>query len=268
MAQQPSEEAGFADDGITRTYRRLRFLASAALIFLPLLTAAAGSLGGHPFQYSLSDYYFAARDGGLPRTLFVVFLAFLGGVLLSCRGLDDRDNRIHNTAGLFSLGVAFFPMACDVQAHPYCVPGLLPKLHLPSAVLLYASAMLSVWYTGGPKLAEAYERLASSNHWRARLQSIRRWSMSLMTFGILAFVVHRLAPRFLDGFSFIFWIEYLGFLGFGVYWLRLLRFVDDLNKQGRREFPQPTVAPAPPGVADAARPFKPGPAEPPWRDVP
>lgn len=268
MEQNHKDTAGFADEGIARTYRRLRILASAALIGLPLLTAVAGLLQGFPLQYSLSDYYFLAEDGGLPRTTFIVFLAFLGGVLLAYRGLDGTDDRIHNVAGLFALGVAFFPMQCDRSVHPHCVPGLLPLLHLPSAGLLYASAMVSVWYAGGPKLLAALRLLAHAGTWVGRLRSIQRLSYLLMTVGILAFFVHALAPGFLDGFSWTFWIEYSGFLGFGIYWVLFMLLIDAANQEGRRQFPGPHAGPAPKALEEGAQPGAPAPAAKGWVDIP
>ena len=266
MDHAGTDAAGFADDGIKRTYRRLRGLASAALIGLPLLTAAAGSLQHFPLQDSLSDYYFVAKDGGLTRTLFVVFLAFLGGVLLAYRGLDRKDNLIHNVAGLFALGVAFFPMGCDTRVHPACVPGLLPILHLPSAGLLYASAMVSVWYAGGPKLMAALRRLKASAAWERQLRSIQHRSHGFMTLGILAFFVHALFPRLLDGFSWTFWIEYAGFLGFGLYWFQFMRLIDRANEEGRAEYPGPAPAPV---LQTAAKEGVPAAAPvAPWHDIP
>lgn len=138
---------GFADQSIGKTYRRLRYMAGAALIGMPLLTALSGFFFVHKLEPSLSDYYFTVKDGGSPRTLFLIFLAFLGGVLYSYRGLDDKDNLIHNIAGIFAFGVALFPMPCILSEHPYCESGLLPVLHLPSAGLLYLSAVASVIYT-------------------------------------------------------------------------------------------------------------------------
>lgn len=227
--------SGFADHSITKTYRRLRFLVSVALITLPLLTAVSAFLvGKHELQPSLSDYYFVVRDGGLPRTIFLIFLAFLGCVLFAYRGLDGKDNLIHNAAGVFSFGVALFPMHCDVTEHQYCVPGLLPLLHLPSAGLLYLSAVISVRYGGGPKLREALSMLPESEKWFLRLSNIKNWSTALMTIGIVSFFVHALFPKLMSGFSWIFWIEYTGFFGFGLYWLRLMLLVNDANKAGQQ----------------------------------
>ena len=125
-------------------------------------------------------------------------------------------------------------MHCDLTEHQYCVPGLLPLLHLPSAGLLYLSAVISVMYGGGPKLREALSRLPDSKAWFSRLSRIKYLSTALMTIGIISFFMHKLAPSFLAGFSWIFWIEYTGFFGFGLYWLRLMLLVNDANKSGQQ----------------------------------
>ena len=234
--------SGFADQSITKTYRRLRFMVSVALITLPLLTAfSAFLIGSHELQPSLSDYYFVVRDGGLPRTIFLIFLAFIGCVLIAYRGLDEMDDRIHNFAGVFSLLVALFPMPCDVTEHQYCVPGLLPLLHLPSAGLLYLAATISVWYGGGPKLRETLSKLPEPNEWFLRLSKIKYWSATLMTIGIVSFFVHALNPKFMSGFSWLFWIEYIGFFGFGLYWWRLMLLVNDANESGQQMKSQTTT---------------------------
>lgn len=233
MAITPS----FADQSVEKTFKRLRYLLAVALVLLPLVTALAGTLYGHPLQDSLSDYYFVVKDGGLPRTVFVIFLAFLGGVLVSYRGLDERDDAIHNIAGLFAFGVALFPMKCVLCEHPTCEPGLLPFLHGPSAGLLYLAATVSVGYGGGPKLIAALRRLPDPQHWIERLRKIQILSASLMAIGVLTFFLHFLLKKYIPSFSWIFWIEYLGFFGFGIYWYRLMLLINDANQKGSQQFP-------------------------------
>ena len=224
---------GFADLSVAKTYKRIRYLVALALVVLPLLTALTGTFYGHRLQDSLSDYYFVVKDGGLPRTVFVIFLAFLGGVLVSYRGLDDRDNVIHNIAGLFAFGVALFPMRCIVSEHPTCEAGLLPILHGPSAGLLYLAATVSVAYGGGPKLKAAFLRLPKPEEWIRRLRKIQILSATLMAVGVLTFFLHFLLKIYPE-FGWIFWIEYLGFFGFGIYWYRLMILINDANMAGSR----------------------------------
>ena len=228
-------ETGFADHSIGTTYRRLRYLISSALCGLPLLTAAAGYwVGGHSLQPSLSDYYFVVADGGTPRTLFIFFLAFLGASLIAYKGLDGKDDLIHNLAGLFALGVAIFPMKCVEGQHVSCVPGWMPYLHLPSAGLLYLSALASVIYSGGPKLGNALNQLPETKKWLSKLNRIKFLSAGLMTIGIFIFFAHSFHPKFKPDISWIFWIEYLGFFGFGLYWFRFMLFINAANEEGRK----------------------------------
>ena len=231
------KSSGFADQSIGKTYRRLRYMAGAALIGMPLLTAFSGFVLDCGLEPSLSDYYFTVKDGGVPRTLFLIFLAFLGGVLYSYRGLDERDNLIHNAAGIFAFGVALFPMQCILSEHPDCVPGLLPVLHLPSAGLLYLSAVASVIYSGGPNLKDALSRLSEPETWLRRLRRIKTLSLILMTIGIITFLFHNQLKAYFPEISWIFWIEYLGFAGFGIYWVRLMWLINDANSEGRQQFP-------------------------------
>ena len=224
---------GFSDQSVAETYKRLRLMASASLIGLPLLIVLAAWLaGGHQLQPSLSDYYFAIRDGGTPRTLFVTFLAVLGCILLVYRGLDKWDDLIHNTAGFCALGVAFFPMTCQIESHPYCVPGILPKLHLPSAGLLFLSALVSVVFGGGQVLQKRLNELPSPDRLISRLRRIKLRSGALMFAGIGAFFLHKIFPSFMPGAGWIFWIEYLGYFGFGLYWASLYMLIQDANKKG------------------------------------
>ncbi|HGN0599480.1 TPA: hypothetical protein ACKRJ1_002530 [Pseudomonas aeruginosa] len=235
----------FSDRGVSQTYRRLRLLVCLALIGMPLAIAGVSAIFGVPLQYSLSDYYFVVVDGGLPRALFIIFLAFLGGTLFAYRGLNDTDNLIHNLAGIFAIGVAIFPMGCDPEEHKHCFPGMLHELHLPSAGLLYLAALASVWYAGGPPLKRALGKLSEPIKWLSELRKIQIFSAVLMTVGIAAFFMHKLKPYLLPEFSWVFWIEYMGFLGFGIYWLRLLLFIDSANKEGRRESKISTVKHSP-----------------------
>jgi hypothetical protein len=247
----------FTDQGVSETYKRLRLMASASLIGLPLLIVLAAWLaGGHQLQPSLSDYYFAIRDGGTTRTLFVTFLAVLGCILLVYRGLDKWDDLIHNAAGFCALGVAFFPMSCHTEVHPYCVPGILPKLHLPSAGLLFLAALVSVIFGGGQVLRKRLNELPNPKSWFLRLRSIKWLSGTLMVVGIGAFFLHQSFPAFMPEAGWIFWIEYLGFLGFGLYWASLYMLIQDANKTYGKLMASRSAADAVAGGADKASPMQ------------
>lgn len=209
-----------ADYGIESTYRSLRYFAAVSLILMPALIPL---VSGVPLQQSLSAYYFALPDGGTPRTLFVMFLSFLGCILLAYRGLTQLDNYIHNLAGVFSLAVALFPMAC-LQKH--CIPGLGPTwIHGLSAGLMFAGALASVAYAGGKPLRDKLNEVGDQKL-IDRLLQIRLLSGGFMLVGITAFVYGAIEK--LDT-PYVYWVEYLGFAWFGIYWLRLMILIDDLN---------------------------------------
>jgi hypothetical protein len=134
--------------------------------------------------------------------------------------------------GEIAFGVAFVPMVCDVRVHPYCVPGIFPNLrvHLACALLLFVCAVLVVCYGGGPELKKALTPVTYHKDLLLRLQCIKRLSLGLMAIGgTLAPVVHLLFPRV---FSFAILVaEYTGFFGFGLYWLRLSRLIEDANSR-------------------------------------
>lgn len=218
------------------SYSRLRMMAWASLMGMPplivLVTSLTDPAGAFQPQPSLSDYYYALPDGGVSRSLLVGFLVVLGSILLAYKGFDGRDDLFHNFGGFFAFGVAFVPMVCDVRVHPYCVPGIFPNLrvHLACALLLFVCAVLVVCYGGGPELKKALTPVTYHKDLLLRLQCIKRLSLGLMAIGgILAPVVHLLFPRV---FSFAILVaEYTGFFGFGLYWLRFSRLIEDANSR-------------------------------------
>lgn len=244
----------FANQSVAETYKRLRLMASASLIGLPLLIALVAWLGGgHHLQPSLSDYYFAIKDGGTPRTLFVTFLSVLGCILLVYRGLDRWDDLIHNAAGFCALGVAFFPMTCEPRSHPYCVPGILPELHLPSAMLMFIAALVSVIFGGGQVLHKSLNKLPNPKRWLIRLRRIKWRSAALIIVGVGAFIVHKKYPNLWPKAGWIFWVEYLGFVGFGWYWASLYVLIQDANKTYRDNLSAPSGTDTHEGEAQKAK---------------
>ena len=69
------------------------------------------------------------------------------------------------------------------------------------------------------------------------MRRIKIFSLILMTVGIVTFLFHKKFDEIIPGRSWIFWIEYLGFAGFGIYWVRLMWLINDTNNEGRQKFP-------------------------------
>ncbi|MCG8431638.1 MAG: hypothetical protein MJA29_10750, partial [Candidatus Omnitrophica bacterium] len=104
-----------------------------------------------------------------------------------------------------------------------------------------------------------------------RLRRIKTLSLIMMTIGIVTFLFHNKLNEIIPGISWIFWIEYLGFAGFGIYWVRLMWFINDANSEGRQQFLPRTEAaeekaPAAPSVLRES--FEKAPEAESWSDIP
>ena len=254
---------------VYRTYALLRKLSGGALIILPLLIASIGYfLIGH-IEPSLSDYYYTLKDGGLLRSLFVMFLAFLGGVLVAYRGFDGPDGWIHNVAGICAVCVAIFPMECDSALHHACVSSPFPTwVHYVAVGMLYAGAFASVWYAGGPKLQEYLEELPEPGTLKKKLSRIRIIPLILMTVGIVTYLFKKLVLGDNAHLPVVFWVEYLGFLGFGIYWIRLLFFIKNANKKGHETYPGIPEAKGVPSIEASVSVVEAGRKGKVWVDIP
>ena len=105
-------------------------------------------------QSSISSYYHTEM-----RDVFVGVLFVFAMFLYAYKGYDNTDDIAGNLAGLFALGVAFFPTS--VKDHlTYCIPeeikkGIIGTIHLISAgvffiVLSYISIFLFTKSRGTP----------------------------------------------------------------------------------------------------------------------
>ena len=216
---------------LSRTYRQLRLIAGCTLIAAPLLILAVSYMRELRIEPTLSHYYFVEPTPGLVRTLFTGFLIFVGGILVAYRGFDNRDNWIHNAAGIFAVFVALFPKRCDPMGEPYCTPGLLSSLHLPSAILVFAFAAWAVVYCGGPKLRGKLlgEEILT-------LRRARKASLITMTAGVVLYVARPLLSRSIQNFKItILIVELLGFFGFAAHWLIMTWVIDKANRRIRQQ---------------------------------
>jgi len=213
------------EEQLSITYRQLRLIAGWSLIIAPLLILAAAYLLEPTIKPTLSHYYFAEPNPGLVRTLFTGFLIFVGGILIAYRGFDNRDNWIHNAAGVFAVCVAFFPKGCDSPPELYCTSGLLSPLHAPSAVLVFVFAAWAVFNGGGFELRK---RLIDEEvH---TLQQARKASLITMTAGVVLYVARPFLSRGIQDFKVtILIVELLGFFGFAFHWLVMTSVIDKAN---------------------------------------
>lgn len=224
------------------TYRQVRIMAGAALIAIPVIIVVTGYWRHQIILPTLSHYYFGEAVPGLLRTLFTGFLVLVGGLMLGYRGFDDRDNWIHNVAGLLAIAVALFPKGLDDQ-DIYRDAVRYPFMHGASAVFLFFVAAYAVIYSGGSNLQS---RLNESE-----LALLRKWriaSVAGMISGAIAYAPYILLrnPDFLPP-SGVLLVEMTGFFGFAFYWLGMTHVIHNANLRlttSTGSIPSKEIAPA------------------------
>jgi hypothetical protein len=137
---------------------------------------------------------------------------------------------LHNCAGVFALGVAWFPMVCPFKEGErnfhLCVSTPWRGLHYTFAITLFLFAIASIIYGGGPKL----RRILSVSALRT-LDKLRAICGLIIALGVLV-------PSFLLAFvpeaswhSWVIFSEGSAFAGFGAYWATLTWCVAATNSE-------------------------------------
>ena len=206
------------------TYRQLRMLAGASLIAIPVLIVIIGWSRHQIILPTLSHYYFGEAVPGLLRTMFTGFLILVGGLMLAYRGFDDKDNWIHNAAGVLAIAVALFPKALDA-ADIFKGGVRYEFLHGASAVLLFCTAAYAVVYSGGPRLQS---RLV-----QGEISLLLRWRVAAiigMISGGIAYLPYVFSwdKEFLPPTG-VLLVEMTGFFGFAFYWLGMTHVIHRAN---------------------------------------
>jgi len=212
------------------TYLYLRLVLAGASISLPLVLIVGGWVNGVPTQATLSNYYFAEFPPAVLRSAFVGPLSVMGALLIIYRGYTERDNLLHNLAGMCALAVALFPMECPyLKGDPSRVlcDLNLPRLHYPSAIALFGIALFSIWSGGGKAFREdAMARVPASV---VRFDRVKWGAMLVILVGVfLATIVLLFGGKSALG-GWVWLLESLAFWGFGIYWIALTVLVEKVN---------------------------------------
>ena len=207
---------------ITASYTTLRIGMAVLAIVLPVLLWLLGNiLAKLPLQGSMSAYYHA---GGLVRDVFVGFLFAIGFFLILYKGFTGFENWALNLAGGLLLVVATAPMPWGCGDH--C-----PKvtLHGTAAVLFF--------------LCIAYVSIFRSSDTLGLMKDPRKAGIYKMAYRILGgFMIGSpaialalklfLQPDPGKG-SYIFLIEAIGVVVFGLYWLLKSKEIWQTNAERR-----------------------------------
>jgi len=191
------------------TYLTLRYGIVAIGALLPLIVYGVGSVHGVPLQASISAYYWA--PSGLAdapsRNWFVGCLFAVAAFLYLYKGFSKGENLALNTAAIFALGVAIFPMewSCGTACGKYSVHGT-------CAVAMFLCLVYVVWFRSGDTLPllQAHPKV------EARYRSAYKLLGAVMLVSpITAFILNAaIGPHT----SYVFFVESAGIWAFAGYW--------------------------------------------------
>lgn len=230
---QPMASPKRLDTHILRTYSVMRWFMSGFGFLLPLLLVLGGVWSwwwlAEPLavQNSLSAYYHAgsctAHDG-VYRDLFVGLLTAISFLLIVYSGFGALENWLLNIAGIFLLGVAFFPtgwpepqMVCQgIPAFEASkLLGLPISVHLASAVAFFI-AIAAVNYFTALDTVRLIKNVAEKHLW-TRIFQVARFLM-LISIGSVLLLWLVTGTRVI-GDRLTLWIEWAGMWAFALYWL-------------------------------------------------
>ena len=205
---------------ITQTYINLRLGMATIALLLPILLIIGSWLSSKvAFQESISAFYHTGM-----RNLFVGSLCAVGSFLYLYKGFNERENIALNFAGIFALGVAFFPTSIPEEIMESSVnylpdnPFTAPYLHGICAVLFFI-AIAYVCIFSGKYTVELIE----DEKVRKRYLGIYRViGLVMVAFPILAVLLTFNSAR--DYLVFIF--EFAAIWVFALFWITKVKELD------------------------------------------
>jgi len=133
-------EGGLSTDARLISYMTLRKAVGFIGILLPFVLAFVNMVlvSATVLQGSVSGYYYTGV-----RDVLVGSLCAIGVFLFTYSGHDDLDKWITNAAGVFAIGVAFFPTAPE---NPSASARATGYVHVTFAALLFVTlAVIALW---------------------------------------------------------------------------------------------------------------------------
>jgi hypothetical protein len=208
---------------ILSTYLSLRIGIAAIGMAFPLILAVGGYFyAGLCLQGSMSAYYHAVGPSGRTmRDWFVGILFAVGVFLYLYKGFSRIEDYLLNVAGVFSIGIAIFPMdwsacqliACEVSGQIPCSGGGSKEwisLHGFCAITFFLCIASVCLFCADDTLP-----LIQSNDVRERLRKAYRLIGGLMIGSMaLAYVFNTV----LHNTARTFYVEAFGILSFAAYW--------------------------------------------------
>ena len=199
-------------DSLVLSYLTLRKAVGILGISLPVVLAVGGTIFcGLELQRSISSYYYSGK-----RNLFVGILCSIAVFLLSYRGYELQDKIASFLAGLFTLGVAFFPTTSNDT--PSETQQLIGYVHLASAAAFFLTIScisLFLFTKTDPTKPPTPKKLQRNKAYKSCGWIILGAIFLIGVYKIIGF--YKLAS--LDNLNPVFWLESVAQLAFGASWL-------------------------------------------------
>lgn len=196
------------------SYLGIRRAIGASGVLLPIVLGPIGWLVfGIDIQDNMSSYYHTAL-----RDVFVGTMCSIGIFLFCYRGYDWIESWTANFGCLSALGVALFPL--DPNSDPLYQKSLIGYLHtLSGGVFFLTLAFYSLFHFPSAK---------DTQHEIARHVSVRNFIyrtsgivilLSMAAMGAFLFLMPLDWKRVLNGYNFLFWMEWIAVWSFASAWL-------------------------------------------------
>jgi hypothetical protein len=228
------------EEQLRKTYFSLRIGVAVLGILLPFLLWIGGKVYGLSLRPSMSDYYWAtpdtptppscdatsaekaARPAGSMRNWFVGVLFAVGSMLFVNKGSSDRENVALSIGGALAVGIAVFPM------QTFCAANGKVSVHGACAV----SFFLCIAYICVFCADETLKFILDEKKRQQYRNAYRTLAIVMVASPAVAVVFNALTLQQ----SSIFYVELLGILSFGVFWLvksREIALITEERKSGK-----------------------------------
>jgi len=205
---------------ITQTYITLRIGMVIIAILLPVLLILGSWISSKvAFQQSMSAFYHTGM-----RNLFVGALCATGSFLYMYRGFSNRENIALNFAGIFALGVAFFPTSIPEEILNSSVnylpdkPFTAPILHGICAVAFFLSVAYVCIFCGKDTVELLIDKKLKSRYTLV----YKAIGTSMVVLPILAVVFSFVA----SSNNTVFIVEFVAIWVFALFWITKVKELD------------------------------------------
>jgi hypothetical protein len=193
------------EENFLASYFNLRVGVAAIALVFPFILWFGGRWQGIPLQDSMSAYYHATSSEKSMRDFFVGILWALGVCLILYKGYGKKEDYALNMAGIFSVGVAIFPMEWNYSDQNFSVHGI-------CAISLFLCMAFVCIFCQSETLREIADD-AIRNRFRQRYLVI---GVSMVLAPVAAFLLAVVFKR-LQGYTYI--AEVTAIWVFAIYWL-------------------------------------------------